>query len=535
AVSRFGFGTLAWTVLTIAAVFLMNYAYVPMSFNNEFPDGYSYDTELGPFRPSLAKTSTGGAFDPRSLAHSDQCGQSGCHLEIYNEWLPSSHRYASMDPAFQAVQGTTAANNGPRSTRYCAGCHDPIALFSGSKNIYSEDLSSYGADEGVSCAACHSIEETDVKGNADYTITQPVKYVYEMSEGDFTGFLSRFLIRAYPSHHVSSFTRDLYKTPEYCGACHKQFIDEEINKVGWVQLQNQYDNWKSSRWYHEGDPEKTVTCRECHMPLAASTDPAAGDLQDYNRTDDDSKHRSHAFLGANQFIPNVLALPGAEDHTRSIEQWLKGEIDIPEINDKWAQGPSIPVEIIAPEVVTAGEKLPLRVTMLNNKAGHDFPTGPLDIIQAWIDLTVEDQNGNVIFQSGKLDDRNFIQEGSFVLKAEGIDQYGNLIDRHNLWELVGARFKRALFPGFSDVAEYDLVCPSTISFASETTTDPQEFLIDVPANYGGALKVSAHMKYRKVNQFLINMLFGEESKLTAPVTVMSSDTAIVWVEHQQSQ
>ena len=62
-----------------------------------------------------------------------------------------------------------------------------------------------------------------------------------------------------------------------CAACHKQFIDAEVNRVGWVQLQNQYDNWAASHWNHQGDPHKTIECRECHMPLVASRDPAAGD------------------------------------------------------------------------------------------------------------------------------------------------------------------------------------------------------------------------------------------------------------------
>jgi nitrate/TMAO reductase-like tetraheme cytochrome c subunit len=83
---------------------------------------------------------------------------------------------------------------------------------------------------------------------------------------------------------VESLSKRLFKTPEYCAACHKQFIDEEINSVGWVQLQNQYDNWRKSRWNHPGEADRTLECRECHMPLMDSADPASGDSADYNRT-----------------------------------------------------------------------------------------------------------------------------------------------------------------------------------------------------------------------------------------------------------
>lgn len=530
-VKRFAAATGLLTIVPVVVVVLAAYAYAPVTFVNEFPEGYTFKPGETPFQPSLAMTSTGGAFESRSMAESKSCGAEGCHEQIYQEWLPSTHRYASMDAAFQVIQKVMAKNNGPVSTRYCGGCHDPIALFAGAKNLYDEDLSSYGADEGVSCVVCHSIISTDVKGNAEYVISQPERYIYEHKESKTAEFLSQFLIRAYPRHHVQSFTRDLYKTPEFCGACHKQFIDEEVNKVGWVQLQNQYDNWKNSRWYHEGDPTKTITCRECHMQLYASTDPAAGDGADYNRDPDDNMHRSHRFLAANQFMPNILKLSGAKEHVKLTEDWLRGEIPIPEIADKWTEGPVIPIEIIAPQTVSAGDEVAIQVSLLNNKAGHDFPTGPLDIIQAWVDLTVKDQNGTVIYQSGQLNEKNFLEKGSFVFKAEGIDQYGNLIDRHNLWEMVGARFKRALFPGFSDVAEFSFQCPtSVIRSAGKPMDSTQNFRFRVPDEYSGALEIKARLKYRKVNQFLVNFLFGEESGLTAHITQISKDSKVIWVE-----
>ena len=113
--------------------------------------------------------------------------------------------------------------------------------------------------------------------------------MYEHDSGNTAKFISDFLIRAYPDNHIETFQHKLFKSPEFCAACHKQFIDEEVNNVGWVQLQNQYDNWKNSRWNHPGDPLKTIECRECHMPLIASIEPASGDNLDYNRTPADGR------------------------------------------------------------------------------------------------------------------------------------------------------------------------------------------------------------------------------------------------------
>lgn len=482
----------AWTALSPS---------VPVT--RAFPADYQLPFGDNPFAPSLATTATGGALEPSLMGQSEKCGVAGCHAEIVEEWLPSAHRYAAMSPFFAAVQDNMAANNGPESTRYCGGCHDPIALFSGSKNLYSDDLSAHGYQEGLSCVACHSIERTDVRGNADFVMAAPPRYLYENSDDGLAAWVSNFLIRAYPRQHVKSWTRDLYKTPEYCGACHKQFIDAEINNVGWVQLQNQYDNWKQSRWHREQDPEGTVSCRECHMPLVDSLDPAAGDSIDYNRSDDDGKHRSHEFLGANQYLPTLLGLPGADRHVERTEQWLRGEIEIPEIADKWTRGPAVPIEIVSPATVAPGEPVKFQVVAVNNKAGHDFPTGPLDIIQAWIEVEVRDPDGDLVFRSGGVDDEGFLEGDATIFKAEAIDQFGNLIDKHNLWEMVGARFKRTLFPGYSDVASYTF---------------------DYPESGAEQLQITARLRYRKVDQYLTNFLFPGQG-LTAHITDMSTASA----------
>ena len=495
----------------------------PVSYDNDFPEGYEAG-EGGPFAPSLARTETGGAFDEMSLAGSSGCGTSGCHSEIWDEWQPSAHRYSAMDAGFQRIQSVMAEQNGPVSTRYCGGCHDPLSLFAGTKRIGSgEELTARpGHDEGISCLACHAIQETDVKGNANYVMTQPPRYVFEQRDGELAKVLSDFLIRTYPDQHVDALSRRMFKTPEFCAACHKQFIDEEVNDVGWVQLQNQYDNWKASRWHDEDDPTRTIECRECHMPLLDSSDPASGDEVDWNRSPDDGKHRSHRFLGANQYLPLIHDLPGAEEHVALVEQWLKGEYDIPEIADRWTSGPAVPIEVDAPREVMAGDTVPLRIHIGNNKVGHDFPTGPLDIIQAWIEITVTDDQGKVVYHTGKRDEHSVIDAGAYMFKAEPVDRYGNLIDRHNLWEMVGVRFKRALFPGSGEVASFEFPCPGTAEENIEDLPRVERETLSVPLDATGRLYVNAKLNYRKFDQFLLDFAFGEDSGLSAPVTVVSS-------------
>lgn len=519
----------AYGLLPLLAIPLLALVYSGTKYVNAFPPDYNFlYGKDKPFVPSLARTSTGGAFDARSLAGSETCGASGCHTQIMEEWKPSAHRYAAMDKVFLGIQNVMAKQNGPESTRYCGGCHDPISLFSGTKNIFVENLTGlHGYKEGISCLACHAIQKTDIQGNANYTVVQPREYLWQWSNDGTPGAVARnFLIRTFPAEH-NRLSKRMFKKPEYCAACHKQFIDQMVNRVGWVQLQNQYDNWAASHWNKKGDARRTVECRECHMPLVASKDPAAGDNSDYNRNPQDGKHRSHRFLAANNFMPALLRLDGADEQVKLTNKWLEGGLEIPEIREKWTEGPIVKAHIEAPAQVAPGERFKVRVMLTSNKVGHDYPTGPLDMIQSWVEIKVADQAGHVIFASGRRNDKGFLESGSFLFKAEPVDQYGNLIDRHNLWEMVGVRYRRSLFPGYSDTVEYQVACPSTTS-PGGAKADPAQYEIQA-ANHPAEYTVHATLHYRKIDQFLLNYVLGEKEGVTAPVAQIAKATARIAV------
>jgi hypothetical protein len=520
----------ATATAAVALTALLPLVYAGTTHVDELPADYNYISGKDrPFAPSLAKTSTGGAFDARTLSGSRSCGTARCHSEIVNEWLPSAHRYAAMDPLFQGIQHTMATQNGPESTRYCAGCHDPISLFSGTKNIFVKDLTGLdGYQEGVSCLSCHSIRDTDIKGNASYTMSRPAEYLWQWQTSGTSRLARDFLIRTYPDQH-NQLSKRLFKAPQYCAACHKQFIDAEVNRVGWVQLQNQYDNWANSHWNHQGDPRKTVECRECHMPLVDSNDPSSGDTVDYNRSGQDGRHRSHRFIAANQLVPALRKLEGWQEQVRLTEEWLQGKRRIPEIEDKWATGPIVRVALALGSTTRAGV-IPIRVVLTSNKVGHDYPTGPLDMIQSWVEIHVIDAQGREVFSSGTRDQRNFLAPGTFLFKAEPVDQHGNLIDRHNLWEMVGVRFRRALFPAYSDTVEYQVVCSGVVGQHRASSNDDRQTHVEIPRPaQAGSYDVTATLQYRKVDQFLVNYLMGKDAGITAPVVEIGRAKATLTV------
>ncbi len=516
-------------LLTVPAmlVAMLALAWPARQFSHPPPEGYSlpayaqqFEEYRGnPFAPTFARTSDSLLVKSELLAGSRSCGSAGCHRQILDEWLPSAHRFAAMNTPFQAVQRRFAEDRGPAETRYCAGCHDPISLFAGAKDLHNQSLSAPGMDEGISCVACHAISEVDQRGNADYVLTPPRKYIGELETEGIGKAISDFLIRAYPQQHLADYDRNLLRTPEMCASCHKQFIPEALNRFGMVEGQNQYDEWKNGHW-HSDDPETDLACRDCHMRLvSSSTDPGHGEAGDRRRSDDDGSHRHHGFIATNFFIPAAMKLENHEQQVRLTEEWIRGETPLPELGDLWPEGPVASLRLAAPETARAGEQIEVRAMILNRKAGHNFITGPLDFVRSWIYLRALDGNRQVIAEWGAIDPKtrrildqgtdeheigNRRDEGTLVLESMPVDEHGEELREHQLWKKAGGKGKRVVFPKYSDT---------------------QLFRLDIPPEAEGPVVIEAELRYRRYRQEFLDRVVPEleaESGVLQPTVVQAT-------------
>ncbi|PTY06103.1 hypothetical protein DB347_11655 [Opitutaceae bacterium EW11] len=506
----------------------------PLPATQPVPAGYSLpgfaqsfaEYRGSPFAPSYARTAGGTLVSSDTLAHSASCGTAGCHEQILAEWEPSAHRFSAMNPPFQAVQRTFARDRGAAETRYCAGCHDPISLFAGAKDVSNQSLSAPGMQEGASCVVCHAIGTVDQRGNADYVLVPPTRYLGETG-GGFGKKVSDFLIRAYPRQHRADYNRPVLRTAEFCGSCHKQFIPEALNHFGAVPAQNQFDEWKKSHWAGESDPSKALSCRDCHMRLVAdSRDPGAGQKGDPRRRPDDKTHRHHGFIATNAFMSALLKLPHHEEQTRLTQEWMEGKTVLPEIADVWPGGPVASVDLTAAPRVVAGEALEVQAVVRNRKAGHAFTTGPLDFIRAWVQLRILDASGAVLAEWGGIDpqSRDILdwpgklheasgsrKAGTLVLEALPLDADGRSIVRHDLWRKAGGRDTRVIFPGYAD---------------------KQTYRWTVPASARGPLRVEARLNYRRYRQEFLNLVLPDMERAAGvfqPTTVMDATAVNVEV------
>ncbi len=525
-VRRFLLGGTGFCVATGGCILVAALSWPSQPGETPVPEGYSLSAYLekfdeyrgNAFAPSYARTDSGNLIDPAVLGNSASCGTAGCHEQIYAEWQPSAHRFSAMNPSFQAIQKNFAADRGAEETRYCAGCHDPISLFAGAKDIHNLSLSAPGMQEGCSCVVCHAIDKVDVRGNADYVLQPPRKYLWEDQEG-WRKSVSNFLIRAFPRQHLEDYDRGLLHSPEYCGACHKQFIPEALNRFGMVAGQNQYDEWHSSHW-NSDDPSTQLNCIDCHMRLVPdSQDPGRGEAGAIRRTPQDGMHRHHGFIATNFFMPQVLKLPHADEQVRLTEEWIRGETVIPEIAHLWPSGPVASLELMAPPETRPGEEVTIDAIVVNRKAGHNLTTGPLDFMRVWIHLRVLDADGNLLAEWGGIDPQtreitdvpgqihqigNSRKEGTMVLEGQPMNGEGQPILKHELWTQAGGKGKRQIFPGY---------------------TDRQSYTLRVPPDVQGPLVVEADLNFRRYRQEFLDLVLPsleQETGVYQPMVPQSS-------------
>jgi hypothetical protein len=280
---------------------------------------------------------------------------------------------------------------------------------------------------------------------------------------------------------------------EFCGTCHKQYLDKRVNGWGFVQLQNQYDDWKNGPWHT--DKARELQCQNCHMHEVPAEDPA--------RNVKGIIHE-HRILASNAFVPEMLHLPGADQQIELVKQWLTGRAVIPEIDKVWPRGPIISVTLTPENPLAAGQMATIQALVINTKVGHAFPTGPLDVIQSWLEFTATDGLGHPVFSAGTLDSNGLLQGKTIEYRSFLLDRQAQVLYNHALWDAVGARDKRVILPGASDSAE---------------------FKFSLPRGVAGPLHCQVRLLYRKFNPQSLAAIFPNTTPPPVPITEISSFTA----------
>jgi hypothetical protein len=166
-----------------------------------------------------------------------------------------------------------------------------------------------------------------------------------------------------------------------------------------------------------------------------------------------------------------------------------------------AEGPIIALELTPESPLAEDQMADIRALAINTKVGHAFPTGPLDVIQSWLEFTATDAKGHPVFSAGTLDPQERLEGKTVEYRSFLLDRQAQVLYNHALWDAVGARDKRAILPGASDSAE---------------------FRFRVPRGVAGPLHCRLRLLYRKFNPDSLAAIFPNTTPPPVPITEISS-------------
>ena len=507
-----GVRVLAYGVLFIVVCsVLYSYTYTPATLTETSPlQSYTQNYGTNPFRPSQSETPQNHFVNVNAIANSRKCGN--CHNEIYQQWSASAHRRAASDLAYVKNIHLLESRQGIEATRYCEGCHAPVALLSGqltSGGKHGGVADTPAFHEGVGCMGCHGLTSAvHVEGVASYRFTPTDSYLFEHDENKILQLLHNFLIRVKPEEHKTSRNSNFLKSSEMCATCHEQFMDKSMNQWGWVKMQSIYSDWLNSGYSHRSEKiQQTASqqrCQDCHFPPISANDPSANSQ---------GKIKSHYSLGANTVLPWVA---GDDAHLERTRDFLESgkitvTIDKPIRSDALQSGQFLS-ETTRPAsndqsyfFYYPGEQATLRITASNRGVGHGFPGGTSDINQAWLSVTVIDAGLNTVFQSGYLNSDGTVDSSAHFYHSVPIDRKGKEVWKHDLFRMTGVSYKNLLEANSSDIVDYQFRIPAWVQ---------------------SPITISVSLNYRKFNQRYANWVFDPQ-KPNLPIIEMARDSLTI--------
>lgn len=394
---------------------------------------------------------------PKKITSSDftspsRCG--GCHNELFEQWQGSMHENAWRDPVFQKFYKLASEETKGEMDEFCIQCHSPVGYLSyeipptdGSK------LSDIGK-RGVQCDFCHTLSKQLKVGD------------FQIESAPGTTKRGPFSDSQSPWHetHYS----ELHTTAEFCGSCHN--LNHPDNNL---PLEKTYTEWNEGPYKEAG-----TQCQDCHMtPGPQVNKPNPGKAASMG------PEREHIFthevVGGNAALTGWF---GSERHKKLVTERL-GEV--------------ISLKLVSPQLLSPGEKGTVSIKVVNTGCGHYFPTGLTELRQAWLEVEVTDDNDELVFDSGKVDNKGNIDKSAHIFNTIILDKDGEQTDK--IW--LAEKIKR------------DRRIPPKGSLR-------ENYTIEVPEDAEAPFSVEVTLKYRSMPQSLADELFGE-GKFEVPIIEMA--------------
>jgi tetratricopeptide (TPR) repeat protein len=442
-----------------------------------------------------------------------------CHEDAYKGWFHSAHHFSSFnnEPYLFSVRETRKValerDGNVKAARWCAGCHDVVPFFSGAFDDPNfDDVNHPTAHAGITCTACHSITHvnTPPRGNADYTIEEPIHYPFAFSTNKILQYINEQLVKAKPEFHKKTFLKPHHKTAEFCATCHKVSIPFALNHYkDFLRGQNHYDTYFLSGVSGHGArsfyyPQKAqLNCNGCHMPLQASSDFGAR----YFGTNVLSIH-NHLFPAANTGIAHLKNSP---ETVKAHQDFLKGSVRVDIFGIK--EGGTIDAPLIGPlrpavPALKPGRKYLLEIVLRTVRLGHPFTQGTVDSNEVWVDGLAK-SGERLVGRTGGLGSYLAVDPWSHFVNVYMLDRHGNRIDRRNPQDIFTPLYNHQIPPGAGQVVHYEFTVPEDIR-------EP--------------LELEMKLQYRKFDTIYMHYVKGTDYTNDLPITTIASDRIVFPIE-----
>jgi hypothetical protein len=414
-----------------------------------------------PFYPHRANTKDNKTLPTNAFENTEEVC-SACHTEIYKQWRSSIMSRSWDDPIYRALLKQVSEATEGRLDNFCTGCHTPVGLTTGqiTSDLNRSPIGKAAAEHplpGVDCETCHNYSSRTGQDNGAYVLTpmlngKPTKF------GPYNDAVSPYHETVYSELHTRS---------EFCSVCHN--VTHPFTSTA---IERTYDEWHQSQYafnYKE--------CQSCHMPnitgKAAIMGPDRHDLS------------THYFNGGNVALLNYF---GEKENAQRSRELLRR---------------SGGIEFVELPTFTAGKDATVKIKVSNKGAGHKLPTGFPEGRQMWINFTVTDAKGAVVYRSGGIKDGK-TEPGTEDFKVHLGDKDGNTVDTE-IWLVTSVLADTRILPNGYDI---------------------RTFHFPVPLKSEGPFKLEAKLKYWPFSQALADQLLGPGKMPIEIVTIASAETNV---------
>ena len=187
-----------------------------------------------------------------------------CHPKQYREWSVSQHAYAQISPIFlsmqMAINSLTSGTNGD----FCIRCHNQVGMNIG-ESVYTSNLERHPTSrEGITCVVCHRLNRNLGKVSGRFGLVEGDIYdkVYGPTGNEELARVlkdPKYVVTAErdkPGRAVHAEAEKFFAlvTPGFCGSCH------DVTLFNGFRLEEAFAEYKRTDASREG-----VSCQDCHM------------------------------------------------------------------------------------------------------------------------------------------------------------------------------------------------------------------------------------------------------------------------------